>query len=416
MKFRKRKVADKPIQIEPEKKEHPRLRKITVWVVSVFLLLIIGIMVFASIFPTNNLFQTPGEVVSNSATSVQNVFSGITNVVVGYLRTLKYRSNLEYEFNRVSAENVQLSYDSMLVYELQTKLQKYEDIYDEISANAAMSPIPCTVIGREDNNYFSVFTIDKGSNDGIEDYMAVTMSGALVGFTYSVTANSSLVRSIIDSSASIPGLIESSRDQGTIRGTLGVNGEPMCRMYYLQDSLPRPDDLVVTSGVGSAGAANLAFPKGIPIGHVRESTRGMDANKPYIVVEPIVDFQHIEYVIVLRYRPDAAAIETRGNTSVVREFIPLDTPRPLPVLEIGDKIIQFGTPSPTPDPNATPTPVPTATPTPRPVLTLPPPSNSLEYQVPGSLNQPTTVPPSTLPPTPSPTPTFSLDQFTVEED
>ena len=243
------------------------------------------------------------------------------------------------------------------------------------------------------------------------------MSGALVGYTYDVTANSAKVRSIIDSQASIPGLIESSRDQGTIRGTLGETSEAMCRMYYLQDSLPRPDDLVVTSGVGSASSdVNLAFPKGIPIGYVRESTRRMDANKQYIVVEPIVDFQHVEYVIVLRYRPDAAAIETRGSTSSVSGRIPLDTPRPLPELQFGDKIIHFGTPSPTPDPNATPTPVPTATPTPRPVVTLPPSGNSLEYQVPNGLNEPTTIPPSTLPPTPSPTPTFSLDQFTVEGD
>ena len=311
MKFRKRKVADNPIQIEPEKKEHPRLRKISAWVVSVFLLVIIGIMVFASIFPTNNLLKVPGEIVANSVTPVQNIFSGITNAVAGYLRTLKYRSNLESELNRVTAENAQLSYDAMLVIELQSRLQKFEDIFDEVSANDAMNPISCTVVGRNDGNYFSVFTINRGSSDGIEDFMAVTTSGALVGFTYNVTANSSLVRSIIDSQASIPGLIESSRDQGMISGTLGKNGEPMCRMYYLQDILPRPDDLVVTSGVVSASAVNLSIPKGIPIGHVRESTRGMDANKQYIVVEPIVNFQNVENVTVLRYKPGASAMETR---------------------------------------------------------------------------------------------------------
>ncbi len=415
MKFRKRKVADNPIQVQPEKKEHPRLRKIAAWVVSAFLLVIIGIMIFASIFPTNNLLQVPGAMVADAVTPVQSIFSGVTNAVAGYLRTLKYRGNLEYEYNRVVAENKELEYQAMLADYLQDKLSTYENLFDEMSSNAAMNPIPCTVIGNNTNNYFSEFTINKGSNDGIEDYMAVTMSGAMVGFTYSVTANSAKVRSVIDSQARIPGLIQSSRDQGTIGGTLGETAEPMCRMYYLQDSLPRPGDLVVTSGVGFAGT-NLAFPKGIPIGHVRESTRGMDANKQYIVVEPIVDFAHVEYVIVLRYRPDAAAIEKREKTSVVGDYVPLPTARPIPSLQIGDVIIQMGTPTPTPDPNATPTPPPTPSPTLRPTITLPPAGNSLEYHVPDSLNQPTTVPPSTLPPTPSPTPTFSLDQFTVEGD
>ena len=63
-----------------------------------------------------------------------------------------------------------------------------------------------------------------------------------------------------------------------MRGTLDVDGTAMCRMYYLPDDfLPRPGDTVVTSGVG------MSFPKGIPIGTVRESTRGMESNKSYVV-------------------------------------------------------------------------------------------------------------------------------------
>ena len=81
-----------------------------------------------------------------------------------------------------------------------------------------------------------------------------------------------------------------------------------------EDNLPRPGDLVVTSGVG------LSFPKGIPIGIVRESTRGMDANKQYIILEPRVDFQHLEYVIVLRYKPQAAEVEGRRQVEELMNF------------------------------------------------------------------------------------------------
>lgn len=136
--------------------------------------------------------------------------------------------------------------------------------------------------------------------------MAVTISGALIGYTENTNETSAQVRTIIDGEASIAGLIQSSRDQGTVRGTLSIDGTPMCRMYYLpEDHLPRPGDTVVTSGVG------MSFPKGIPIGTVRESTRGMEANKQYIVVEPMADFEHIEYVIVLRYKPTAEAVQGR---------------------------------------------------------------------------------------------------------
>ena len=175
--------------------------------------------------------------------------------------------------------------------------------------------------------------------------MAVTISGALVGYTETVKDTESTVRTIIDSEASIAGLIQSSRDQGTVRGTLGIDGQAMCRMYYLPDDhLPRPGDVVVTSGVG------MSFPKGIPIGTVRESTRGMESNKQYIVVEPRVDFEHLEYVIVLRYQPTAEAVQGRSSTSSYSEYVPLATARPMPTLRIGSTT-RFGeTPAPTEEP------------------------------------------------------------------
>ncbi len=390
------------------------------WLVSAFLLLIIGIMIFASIFPKEKLLQVPGTVVADTVAPVQNIFSTVTNAVVGYLRSLKYRSNLEFEYNRVVAENAQLHYQAMIVDELKAELASLKNLGDEAAANDAMNPIMCTVIGRDTGNYFSVFDINRGSNDGIEDYMAVTMNGALVGYTYNVTANRSKVLSIIDSQANIPGLIQTSRDQGMVKGTLGIDGQPMCRMYYLPENLPRPGDLVVTSGVGTVdddtSSARIAFPKGIPIGTVRESTRGMDANKQYIVIEPKADFQHIEYVLVLRYKPNAEAIEKRENTSAVSGLVPLDTPRPLPDLQIGDTIIHFGSPTPSLDPNATLALTPTPTPTPVPTPTAPPAGDGLEYQLPDSLVRETTPPPPTNPPALTPTPTFSLDQLTVEGD
>ena len=86
-------------------------------------------------------------------------------------------------------------------------------------------------------------------------------------------------------------------------------------MNYLPDeTLPRPGDLVVTSGIG------MPFPKGIPIGTVVESTRGMDANKQYIVVNPTADFQHLERVIVLLYQPEPEKVQGREENNKEYSF------------------------------------------------------------------------------------------------
>ena len=394
---------------------HPRLRIFTIVLVTVFLVLLSGAYIFHRIIPDVEFLSRPETMVAEAVTPVQSFFSGITESIASIFRSYKLRSNIEAEYNALRAENEQLVYKAMLADELQQTLSQYEDLSDEIAANAAMRPIVCTVIGKSDSNYFSTFTINKGADDGVEDYMAVTVSGALVGYTESVQPSSATVRTIIDSEASIAALISSSRDQGTVRGALGVDGTPMCRMYYLpDDNLPRPGDTVVTSGVG------MSFPKGIPIGVVRESTRGMESNKQYIVLEPLADFQHLEYVIVLRYNPVAEAIQGRENGRSSLELVPLESARPSPqVPQIASSLFEVQS---TPDPDATPTisPEPTITPeptpSPTPIPTPPPEVHNLEYNVVNPRGEPT----PTLTPTPVPTPTPYLtpdpDAMTFEED
>ena len=414
-----------PVQPAGKKarRRHPVIRGFILVIVTLSLLLTVGAYVFHRIYPNAPGLGIPENAIGSAVTPVQNFFSGLTETVFGYFRSMKLRANIEAEYNALRAENEQLVYKAMLADELQNTLSQYQDLSDEIKANQEMRPIHCTVIGKSDSNYFSTMTINKGTEDGVEDYMAVTISGALVGYTESTQAHKSTVRTIIDSDASIAALIQSSRDQGTVRGTLGIDGTPLCRMYYLpDDTLPRPGDLVVTSGVG------MSFPKGIPIGIVRESTRGMESNKQYIVLEPQVDFQHLEYVIVLRYKPKAEEIEGRENGRINVEFVPLESARPSPVVpEIANSLYDVQNTA-SPDPNATvsvspeptgtpaPTPTPEPTPSPTPGPASPPDETAYVYQVVNLHGDPTPSPTPTQAPTSTPYFTPDPDEMTFEED
>ena len=394
---------------------HPTLRLLALILITVVLVALSGAYIFHRIIPTAPLLGDSELMIGEAVSPVQGFFSGLTESVFSFFRSYKLRANIEAEYNALRAENEQLVYKAMLADELQKTLSQYEDLSDEIAANANMQPIVCTVIGKSDSNYFSTFTINKGSRDGLEEYMAVTISGSLVGYTESVQPTVSTVRTIIDSEASIAALISSSRDQGTVRGTLGIDGTAMCRMYYLpENNLPRPGDQVVTSGVG------MSFPKGIPIGTVRESTRGMDSNKQYIVLEPLADFQHLEYVIVLRYKPAPEAIQGRENGRASVDLLPLESARPSPVVpQIASSLFESQN---TPDPNATPSPTPEPTETPAPtaepteVPTPTPEVHNYEY-VPVVPNaEPTPTPTPTPMPTPTPYLTPDPDTMTFEED
>ena len=392
------------------RRAHPVLRGFILVMITLVLILFVASYVFHRISDTTPGLDIPEKAIGSAMSPVQDFFSGLTETVFGFFRSMKLRANIETEYNKLRAENEQLVYKAMLADELQNTLSQFEDLSDEIKANQAMRPIVCTVIGKSDSNYFSTLTINKGTADGIEDYMAVTIDGALVGYTENTQAHKATVRTIIDSDASIAALIQSSRDQGTVRGTLGIDNTPLCRMYYLpDDNLPRPGDLVVTSGVG------MSFPKGIPIGVVRESTRGMDANKQYIVLEPRVDFQHLEYVIVLRYKPQAEAIEGRENGRTNIEPVPLESARPSPVVpEIASSLFEpQGSTS--PDPNATETPTPEPTPSPTPSPTPTPEPSPTPDETPLTYNEIYLHGDPTPSPTPTPAPTYT-PYFTPDPD
>ena len=177
---------------------------------------------------------------------------------------------------------------------------------------------------------------------------------------------------------------------------------------------------MVTSGVGDLvndGGVSKSFPKGIPIGTVRESTRGMESNKQYIVVEPLADFQHVEYVIVWRYQAIAEDVEERASSNDGLGYVPLDTVMPVPTIMIGSDFYQLAptptpSPEPTPDPEASPTVEGEVTDTPAPSST---PGSNLEYQLPDGAQNNNSFD-FTLAPTATPTPTPPPLDFTVEED
>ena len=402
-----------------EKRSFIKLMVIILVCGAVFLMA--AMMVMSSFIPNLAILTVPRRIITGLIAPVQNVFSDVTDSVVTYLRTLKIRGNIEYEYEQLLIKLDDMANDTAIMEELRRENESLRDLLDEQNANPQMNGLFAQVIGTVGNNYFSTLTLNVGTANGVTDYMAVVDNGGLVGVTYNTREHSCSVRCIIDSDCTVAGLVQSSRDQGSVKGTLGTNGEPMCRMYYLPDnSLPRPGDVVVTSGVG------LEFPKGIPIGYIRESTRGMEDNKSYVVLEPVVDFQHLEYVTVYRYRPlYAEDAQTRASTSQSIALEPLETARPVPTfgMEGLSDFMYSATSTPegaageTPGPSSQPdvTPAPSSTPSPDPNAT-PRPENLEYHAIDRSGATATPSPRPTFTPAPSPTPTPDAGAMTVEDD
>ncbi|MBR1711535.1 MAG: rod shape-determining protein MreC [Clostridia bacterium] len=320
------------------KEKHPLLYTVFRNTVIIVFIIIIGVTI--SNQTTGNLISLE-RLFSYIVTPFQGVVSRAKQEVSGYLYRLKLRGNIEYEYNQLKAQNDELILRTILYEELEEENAQLRALLGEYDERATMNPILARVIASETGNYFSTFTINKGSMDGVDTQMAVITSEGLVGYVYDVYLNTAKVITIIDEEASLAALIESSRDQGAVKGTLGSTGEPLCRMYYLSaDSVPRPGDRVITSGVG------VSFPKGLLIGYVRESTRAIEDNKHYIVVEPAADFEHIENVLVLRYYAEVEEMpDNYNNTEII--IAPVATARPQAIIE--EERLNASTPVPLPE-------------------------------------------------------------------
>ena len=391
--------------------KHPGLRKGLVWGLCIVLFIVVGGMTLSS-FIDSPALDKPKSAVSSVVGPVQRLFSSFTDSIASYVRMLKVRGELEYEYGQLLIKLDELASEAALKDEYKRQLDQLYDLMDEMQRNTDWNPISASVIGHDTGNYFSVLTIDVGSSQGVSENMAVVFSGGLVGYTYDVKATTCNVLCVIDSNATVAAMVQNTRDQGSLKGTLS-DGSANCRMYYLpDDSLPRPGDLVVTSGVG------VEFPVGIPIGHVRESTRGMDDNQSYVVVEPIVDFQHLEYVVVYRYRPPYTQPVQQRSSYGDMTPIPLETPRPTPVYPKNneDGMPVDGTEE-TPEPSPGPSDIPEPTPAPTPGPDVTPVPETVVYNPPESIaGTPTPSPTPEPTPTPTPVPTFDPGTLTVEED
>jgi len=334
-----------------------------------------------------SLVELPSKFVAAALKPFQGVFSWATRTVTNYLATTKLQKNIYIEYNKIKQQNEEWMIQALRAEELEAENQRLNALW-EVSISKEykeLNPVMAKVTAKETGMWFQAFTIDVGRKHGVEEYMAVVNADGLIGYVQTVHETTSEVLSIIDSRASIAALIQSSRDQGEIKGTLGLEEEATCRMYYLPvDLSPRPNDPVVTSGIG------MPFPKGIKIGVVRESTRYLDQNKHYVVIEPYVDFMHIEEVLVLIYKAAPEDVPDADDGQIQYTFQVLDTARPVPI--IGDQLVDplLGAVTPPPRPSREPV-------------------EGMEIIAPNHTPFPTGNPNFTLAPGASPTPNPELD-------
>jgi rod shape-determining protein MreC len=166
--------------------------------------------------------------------------------------------------------------------------------------------IAAEVVARDTDNLFSTLTINKGWRHGVKKGMPVVAwqgdREGLVGKVVLVGPGSSQVLPLYDPQCMVSARVDSTRDEGLVQGE-GKDRGTIVMEYVKKIAKDKISygDLVVTSGMGGL------YPKGINIGRIRLITARPYETSLELQVEPIVDFDRLEYLFLLNAESSAVA-------------------------------------------------------------------------------------------------------------
>ena len=190
--------------------------------------------------------------------------------------------NLRVEVDRLTQEKNKLQESLLQGQRLSQLLETPEDLNSDHNV--------ATVIGRDATQWSKVIFIDKGTEDGISENMAIASNLGVIGHVIQAGSGISKVLLINDSRSAVDALFQGSRVFGVVTGTGGEN----CKMKYVSlEADVKVGDKVVSSGLGGA------FPKGWMVGTVIKVVKKKQGLFQEITVKPSADLNRLEEVLVL---------------------------------------------------------------------------------------------------------------------
>ena len=190
--------------------------------------------------------------------------------------------NLKKKLSRAVAKNSQYNEVELSNQRLRNLLNFKETTTSKILA--------AEVISVDPSSWFKAVIIDKGSLDGVERGLPVVIRQGIAGQVIDVSSRYSKVMLIIDRNSSVDALVQRTRARGIIKGE--ATGECLFK-YVLRKDDVRVGDKIVASGLDGV------FPKGLPVGDVKEVVRRNSGVFQEVRVVPYIDFEKLEEVLVI---------------------------------------------------------------------------------------------------------------------
>nr|WP_081828160.1 rod shape-determining protein MreC [Oribacterium sp. FC2011] len=242
---------------------------------------------------------------------------GVNTLGFGIYENLKEHRTLE----EVLEENKRLNEKIGILVEQNNRLtqdsgelQRLRELYDLDQDYMQYEKIAARVIAKDSENWFQVFRIDKGSQDGIRVDQNVMANGGLIGIVTDVGLNYATVRSIIDDESRVSAMGIQASDTCIVAGDLTLYEKGRLRITDMKkDASIQDGDRIVTSSISAK------FMPGILIGYavdVKEDEKRL-MKDGYLI--PAADFDDLSEVLVIKeVKSDSFLDENNGEAALNR--------------------------------------------------------------------------------------------------
>lgn len=227
-------------------------------------------------------------------TPLQEITSEVGDWVGGKVSSVKNKKDLEKENLKLQAEIEQLKTENKRLSRYDEENKKLSELLKIAQKFPKYDVCGAEIIAKDPGNWYDIFVINKGKKDGLAANMVITGPGGLVGKIMECGHGYAKVQSILDSRSSVSAMSLRTGDLGVIKGEYSLMDSGLCRMEYIDaEAEVMKGDEIVTSHLSTI------YPPGISIGKVKEIKTDPNGLTKYAIIEPFIDFKHLDTILVI---------------------------------------------------------------------------------------------------------------------
>lgn len=225
---------------------------------------------------------------------ISRFFSNIAASVSGFFDYFESKKELVKSVSELTYKNNLLEQKNASLSSLETENKRLRELLELKEKYPQFETTAASVIAKDGGNYGRFITIDKGIESGVLINQPVMAQSGLVGLIFETGYGWSKVQTVVDPATSVGCRITRTGDISVIEGDSTLINDGMLKMLYISRQFTILEgDIVETSGLGEI------YPRGIPIGKIKEIKVTEDSHSQYATIVPMVDFSNLHEVLII---------------------------------------------------------------------------------------------------------------------